>query len=207
VRRRGSTHDVFRGAIAGVGTSSGVRVVVGRWQLSPLGSFADVMLAEPDGTRWLLAPDQQVADYVAATYRFDRVRVGPVRADVAGAGPWCWQVTAPGLDLHVEVGRRGALGRLLQLVPAALATAPAFTLLTDPVARVALRGVRTRGSAGGGRREHYGATDLHPVVAVGGTWQGSGLGGLRPVTPDPRFGFGSTPTRPSVTSLVTTVVG
>lgn len=180
--------------------------MVGRWQHSPFGAFTDVMLAEPDGTRWLLAPDERVADYVAATYRFDRVRTGPVRAEVTGSGPWRWHVVAPGLDLHVRVGPRGVLGRLLQLVPGALATSPAFTLVTDPVARIALRGVRTRGTAGGGRREHYGATDLHPVLSAGGTWHGHDLGELRPVAPEPGFGFGSTPTRPSVTSLATTVV-
>lgn len=199
-------HDTFRGAIAGVGTVSGVRLVVGRWQHSPYGAFSDVMLAEPDGTRWLLAPGPRVAEYVASTYHFDRVEVGPVNATVAGAGaPWTWRVDAPGLDLVLEVGPRAALGRLLQLVPEALASAPAFTLVTDPVARLALRGVRTRGTAGGGRREHYGATDLHPVVRVDGSWGGRALGPLRPVTPEPGFGFGSTPERPSVTSVVTTI--
>ncbi len=68
----------FHGEIAGVGSSSGVRVVVGRWRESPLGTFADVMLAETDGTRVLLAPEEAVADFVSTTYRFDRVEIGPV---------------------------------------------------------------------------------------------------------------------------------
>jgi hypothetical protein len=199
-------HDTFRGAIAGLGTGSGVRVVIGRWQHSPFGAFTDVMLAEPDGTRWLLAPGPQVAEYVASTYRFDRVEVGPVGAAVSGdRPPWTWHVVAPGLDLTFDVGPRAGLGRLLRLVPRALAVAPASTLVTDPVARVVLRGVRTRGTAGGGRREHYGATDLHPVVRAEGTWRGRDLGPLRAVTPEPGFGFGSTPERPSVTSVVTTI--
>ena len=71
----------FHGEIAGVGSSSGVRVVVGHWRESPLGTFADVMLSEPDGTRVLLAPEDAVADFVSTTYRFDRVEIGPV--DVA----------------------------------------------------------------------------------------------------------------------------
>ena len=41
--------DRFSGRIAGVGSGSGVRVVVGHWVDSPLGSFTDVMVAEPDG--------------------------------------------------------------------------------------------------------------------------------------------------------------
>jgi hypothetical protein len=193
------SRDRFNGAIAGVGSASGVRVVVGRWDDSPLGVFADVMLAEPDGTRVLLAPDERVAEFVSTTYRFDRVEIGPVTATRD------WHVTAPGLDLRLEVGERTVLGRLLRVVPARLATAPAWTRVTDPVARSVLRGVRTRGTAGNGRRESYGATDVHRITAVTGSWHGVDLGGLGPVDPEPGFGFGSTPRTPSVTSLVTTV--
>ena len=195
--------QLFSGAIAGVGSSSGVRVVVGRWQSSPLGAFADVMLAEPDGTRVLLAPSAEVAEFVSTTYHFDRVEIGPV--EVTG-GDTRWQVTAPGLVLDLDLGPRPVLGWLLRLVPQRLATAPAWAAVTDPVARVLLRGVRTRGTAGNGRREYYGATDLHGVTSASGTWRGGDLGRLAPVTPEPGFGFGSTPRRPSVTALVTTVV-
>ena len=100
---------------------------------------------------------------------------------------------APGLDLTFRVGRRPALGWLLRLVPSRLATAPWWARLTDPVARVVLRGVRTRGTAGNERREYYGATDLHRITELAGSWQGNDLGGLAPVSPEPGFGFGSTP--------------
>lgn len=189
----------FSGAIAGIGTSSGVRVVVGRWDESPFGAFSDVMLAEPDGTRVLLAPDERVAAFVAATYAFDRVETGPVSVTHD------WRVAAPGLDLRLVVGSRTPLGRLLRLVPARLATSPGWTRVTDPVARTVLSGVRTRGSAGNGRREFYGATDLRRIASSSGTWRGADLGSLAPVSPEPGFGFGSTPVRPSVTSIVTTV--
>jgi hypothetical protein len=192
----------FGGAIAGVGATSGVRIVVGRWDESPMGCFADVMLAEPDGTRVLLAPDEEVAGFVSTTYRFDRVEIGPVSVAVADGS---WTVAAPGLELTFRVGRRSVLGWVLSLVPRRLATAPVWARLTDPVARVVLRGVRTRGTAGNGRREYYGATDLHRVTGLRGTWQGTPLGQLAPVSPEPGFGFGSTPQRPSVTSIVTTV--
>ena len=89
--------------------------------------------------------------------------------------------------------------------PDRVATAPAWCAITDPVARVALRGVRTRGTAGGQRREWYGATDVHEIVALSGSFSGSDLGKLAPVDPPCRFGFSSTPRRPSVTSVVTTV--
>jgi hypothetical protein len=192
----------FHGRIAGAGSTSGVRLVVGRWTDSPLGSFADVMLADRDGLRVLLAPDDRVADFVSSTYRFDRVVTGPVSTE---ARPGEWHVVAPGLDVRLGIGGRGLLGTALRGVPDRWATAPAWTRVTDPVSRVALRGVRTRGTAGGGRREYYGATDLHRVVSLAGTWRGLDLGDLAPVWPEPGFGFSSTPRRPGVTTLVTTI--
>lgn len=190
--------DRFRGAIAGVGTTSGVRVVVGRWDESPYGAFADAMVETAAGHRVLVAPSEAVADFVGTTYAFDEVRIEPIT--VTG-----WEVRAPSLSLTLVVGGRTGLGRLLRVVPDRLAEAPAWCTLTDPVARVVLRGVRTRGSAGNGRREWYGATDVHRVVGLRGSFDGSDLGRLAPVDPPPAFGFSSTPRRPSVTTVVTTV--
>jgi hypothetical protein len=68
-----------------------------------------------------------------------------------------------------------------------------------------MRGVRTRGTAGNDRREWYGATSVAAVTAIEGEWRGAGLGRLAPVDPPCRFGFSSTPKRPSVTSVVTTI--
>ena len=225
----------FHGRIAGWGTASGTRVVVGRWDASPFGAFADVMVERPDGERVLLAASRDVADLVAATYRFDRVVPVPVAvadeptaATVAtpgatdvepGTGPGtaagaaagrgrlpAWHVAAGPLGARVAFGRRTPIGRVLRAAPSGLATSRHLTALTDPVARVMLRGVRTRGSAGPGRAEHYGATDVHALVAAETTWDGEPLGDLRDVDPPVRFGFGSTPRRPSVTDVVTTIV-
>lgn len=195
------TRQRFEGAIAGVGATSGVRVVVGRWERSPLGAFADAMVATAEGRRILLAPSHEVADFVASTYSFDEVRIEPF--DVTGEGSW--QVRSPSLSLDLVVGRRTWLGRLLRLVPRRLATSPAWCTVTDPVARLVLRGVRTRGSAGHGRREFYAATDHRAVRSATGTFDAADLGRLAPVRPEPGFGFSSTPAMPSVTSLVTTV--
>ena len=200
----GVSGDRFHGQIAGVGSESGVRLVVGRWHTTPLGAFADVMVERADGHRVLLAPSPEVAAFIEATYTFDEVRIEPVGVEVAGAR---WRVESPSLLLELTTGRRTGLGRLLALVPRRLATSPAWCTVTDPVARLVLRGVRTRGAARQGRREFYGATDAHTVDSVTGQFDGEGLGALRTVEPPCRFGFSSTPTRPSVTTVVTTVVG
>jgi hypothetical protein len=188
----------FRGAIAGAGTTAGVRVVVGRWDESPYGGFADAMVETASGHRVLLAPTQQVADFVASTYTFDEVRIEPITVND-------WVLRSPSLTLDLEVGGRTALGRVLRLVPARVGESPAWCSLTDPVARLVLSGVRTRGSAGNGRREWYGATDQHRVVGVTGSFDDFPLGDLAAVDPAPRFGFSSTPRTPSVTTVVTTV--
>lgn len=194
----------FVGQIAGVGTTSGVRVVVGHWGSSPFGSFSDAMVETAAGHRVLLAPQPQVAEFIAGTYTFDEIRIEPVAVRIDGAGS-PWFIRSPSLLLDLVPGRRTALGALLRVVPGRVATSPAWCTVTDPVARVALRGVRTRGVARVGRREWYGATDTRAVVAVSGSFDGADLGRLAPVDPPCRFGFSSTPRRPSITSVVTTV--
>ena len=156
------------------------------------------MVATASGHRVLLAPTREIADFVATTYAFDEVRVEPIAVNG-------WDLSATSLALRLEVGGHTALGRALRLVPRRIAVNPAWCTVTDPFARVLLRGVRTRGSAGNGRREWYGATDHHAIAAVSGSFDGADLGSLAPVDPRPSFGFSSTPRRPSVTAVVTTV--
>jgi hypothetical protein len=191
----------FRGQITGLGSTSGVRVVVGHWRESPYGAFSDAMLERPDGHRVLLAAHAAAAELIAATYQFDEVRVEPLEVRVAGDR---WRLRSTSLSLDWQVGRRTWLGRLLRCVPRAVAEAPWFCAVTDPVARLVLSGVRTRGRARDGR-EWYGATDNHAVASLTGTFDGRDLGVLAPIDPPPRFGFSSTPRSPSLTSVVSTV--
>jgi hypothetical protein len=192
----------YEGRIAGVGTTSGIRLVVGKWARTPLGTFADVMVERPDGHRVLLAPSDAVRDVIEATYVFDEVRVEPVSVTESGA---TWDVSSPSLSLRIGFGRRARLGWLLRLVPPRLATSTRWATLVDPVAGRVLDGVRTRGVAREGRREWYGATDLHLVTSASGSFDGVPLGTLAPVDPPCGFGFSSTPRTPSVTSVVTTI--
>lgn len=192
----------FDGEIAAFGTTTGHRVVVGRWPVSPFGPVSDVMLEAPDGTRLLIAPSEEVARFVASTYRFDSVEVKPVAVI---RQPGRLEVAAGQLQAAMIVGQRSWLGLLLRAVPRPVATAPAWAALVDPLARAMLPGVRTRGSAAGGRREWYGARDLHLLVSVSASWRGTDLGAMTDVFPPVRFGFGSAPRRPSVVRLTTTV--
>jgi hypothetical protein len=192
----------FDGWILGVGTTSGIRVVVGHWPRSPLGAFSDVMVQRPDGHRVLLAPSPEVADVVAGTYTFDDVRL--VEVTVGRPTAVTWTVAAGPLSLRLRTGRRTALGWVLRAVPRRLATEPAWVGMLDRPARL-LTGLRTRGSAGNGRSEWYGVQDLHAVTGLTGSWEGTSLGAVAPVRPAVTFGFGSVPSRPGVVRVTTTV--
>jgi hypothetical protein len=205
--RRGSRRDRFEGHIAGVGTTSGVRLVLGRWRRSPLptgtdGAFADVMVESADGHRILLAPTEEVAAYVTSTYTFDEVRVE--RVDVLVEKD-LWRVSTSSLALSFTVGGRPPLGWALRAVPSPVATDPRWSRLVAPVARRLVPGVATVGTAREGRVEYYGATDLREVTTASGILDGQRLGSLAPIDPPCRFGFSSTPPWPSVTTVTTTV--
>lgn len=195
--------DRFEGHIAGVGSTSGVRVVVGHWHDTPLGPFTDAMIETASGHRVLLAPNDDVADYVTATYSFDEIRVEPLSCTVADLS---WSLRSASLSLDFTSGARMPLGWLLRTVPRALGASPTWARVVDPVARVVLPGVRTVGVAREGRREFYGATDLRRITVASGTFDGQDLGSLADIDPPCRFGFSSTPRTPSVTTVVTTVL-
>ncbi|WP_375475262.1 hypothetical protein [uncultured Jatrophihabitans sp.] len=192
----------FDGAIAGLGTTSGVRLVVGMWPRSPLGPIADVMVERPDGHRILVAPSAQAADYIAGTYSFDEVRVEPTAHRITGA---VWSVAADTVRVSFAVGRRTALGQLLSLVPRPVARNRAWCAALDPIASRVKPGVHTVGSAGNGRREYYCAFDEHAVNALTASLDGADLGALARVEPPVRFGFGSSPARPSLVRVTTRI--
>jgi hypothetical protein len=193
---------VFTGHIAGFGTTSGVRMVVGSWLEAPFGRFADVMVETADGERILLAPSTEVAEFVSATYTFDRVELGPVAAAIVPDG---FSVSAPGLDVSGRLGRPAPFDWLLRLVPPRIATAPTWLRAIDPAAARLVPGVRTAGSAGNGRREYYGVRGTRRIASVDGVFRGAFLGGLAPLEPPVRFGFSSAPPLPQLVSVTTTI--
>ncbi|WP_440710276.1 hypothetical protein [Herbiconiux sp. YIM B11900] len=205
----------FSGRIAGFGTSAGMRVVIGMWHDSPLGAFADVMLEDADGHRMLLAPREEVADYIAATYTFDEVRVLPVRSRriegglevVAGRDDPAGEPGASGPLFHarLRIGAVTGLGRLLRSVPRPLATDPRWLAALDPLASRLMPGVRTAGTAGGGRREFYGVTALREIAWAEASFEGLSLGAFAALDPPVRFGFGSAPREPQLADVVTTI--
>jgi hypothetical protein len=194
---------IFDGNIAGIGTASGLRAVVGVWQQSPFGSFADVMVQHPSGQRLLLAPTRDVAAFISATYSFDAVQVVEVQALLADG---LLTVDAGPLQLRARLGGRTLLGCALRLVPRPLAVHTAWLRAISPLAGLLSSGARTSGTAGSGRREYYGVSDLHRISSAVVHWNGGPAGDLAPVLPAVTFGFSSVPPRPSIARVRTTVV-
>ena len=193
---------VFTGHIAGFGTGAGVRLVVGTWAQSPFGAFADVMVQTAENERILLAPSEEVADFVAATYTFDRIEIGPVTAELSADR---LSVGAPGLQAAVVIGGPSPIDSLLRLVPGALATMPWWLRAIDPIASRIVRGVHTAGSAGNGRREYYGVRRSRLITSVTGRFADRDLGGVAPLLPPVGFGFSSAPPTPQIVSVTTTI--
>jgi hypothetical protein len=194
--------EQFTGWIAGLGTDSGYRVVIGHWHTSPYGVVTDVMVEDPTGHRTLYAPTLQLAGFLRAAYRFHDVQVAPCSARRSGP---CWTVQAGPLQLSFTIGGRSLLGWLLWVMPVPLARMPWWVGLLDLPARRLLPGVRTRGRTRDGRRQWYGAQDLHPIIAASATLDGRGLGALRVVHPPVGFGFGSVPQKSSLVDLTTMI--
>jgi len=194
---------IFDGHIAGVGAQSGLRAVIGIWHASPLGAFADVMVQLPSGHRILIAPSGEVADFVTATYGFDEVRVLDVDIELdrkrlaVDAGPFL---------LNAAIGGRTPLGVALRAVPRPLAVHPVWLRAVNPLAGLFSPGARTSGTAGNGRRESYGVTDVHRIGAARMSWEGGDAGALSPIRPPVTFGFSSVPAQPSVARVQTTII-
>ncbi|WP_026551650.1 hypothetical protein [Arthrobacter sp. H20] len=194
--------DRFIGNIAGIGTASGTRLVIGVWGESPLGTFTDVMVEDARGVRTLLAPTQSVVDYVSATYTFDRIRVVDVSSTL---NPKYLTVSAGPLEVTAELGGVTGLGRMLGFIPARLSTSPRWLSLINPVAGLIMPGVQTAGSAGNGRTEYYGVTTARKVTAASARWDGEDLGAIAQLTPPVRFGFSSAPATPMLVTVVTSI--
>ena len=161
----------FAGEICGFGTTSGVRVVIGRWTSSPIGSFADAMVEHPGGDRVLIAPSVEVAELIGGLYAFDDTTISDVGAERL---PGRLRFSGGPLIADVTIGDRDALGWALRCVPPALATSVLWARIIDPVARVTI--ARSAHYRSHGRRPG----DLRRDRSSAGDRRSSELGWRRP---------------------------
>ncbi len=180
----------MRGLIASAGFASGDRFVVGAWLESPIGPFADVMWAAPDGTRTLLVPDTRAERFVRAVYGFDETRV--VELVVTAQEAKQVELRAGPVTLGLQAGPGW---------PIPFPRPAAFTRWVEgPIARVTMR-VRTYGVSPTGVREWYRSDCYRRVVAGRASVDGRDLGPPGPVDPACGFGFSEPPRGPSIVAV------
>ncbi|MCY4279724.1 MAG: hypothetical protein OXC58_03855 [Acidimicrobiaceae bacterium] len=180
--------ETVTGSITSLGFSSGHRFVIGNWTSSPVGALSDVMWAQPDGRRVLLAPEHG-ADYITSIYTFDEVRPQPV------------EVTDSDVSVSVSTGDLRLSIDLSSFV-APFPPRPRFVTATveNWMAR-ALLGIRTHGVSPTGVEEWYRTRKLSRVRSAAGTLGEVDLGELRPVERPLGFGFTDPPRPPCQTIL------
>ena len=181
------------GTISSAAFASGDRFVVGHWPQSPVGPMGDVMWADPDGRRTLLAPTQTIADFVTSIYDFDEVRVKSLVVRSDGQ-----TTTADGqaLSLQMTGGRRW---------PIPLRRPLAITRFVEaPIARAAM-GVETYGTSLKGAREWYQSTGWRWVTTAHASLDGRDLGPLVPFENPIAVGFSEPPKKPSIVAVRVTI--
>ena len=180
--------ETLRGSITSVGFDSGHRFVIGDWRHSPIGPFADVMWALPNGRRVLVC-DAAAAAYIVSVYPFDEVRDQAVTAERDGGS---YTVRADGLQLDMKIGLA-----MLRLPPR-----PRWITATiENWCARKLLDVRTHGASPSGVVEWYRTRTARRVVNATASLDGVDLGSLAPLDRPLGFGFTDPPRQPSQVRL------
>lgn len=179
-----SAIETLQGSITSVGFASGHRFVIGDWRQSPIGPFADVMWAQPDGKRVLLG-EAVAAAFVNSVYPLDEVRNDPVTTERGGRSYSVWTGELQ-LDMKIGIAR-------LSLPP----RPRWFTATVENWCARKLLDVCTHGTSPTGVVEWYRTRTARRVVAAMASLDGTDLGALTPLDLPLDFGFTDPPRHPS----------
>jgi uncharacterized membrane protein len=177
--------DVFKGRITSSGFSSGDRIVVGAWNESPFGEFTDIMWAKPDGQRVLIAPNQEVADYVDAMYSFDQIEIQDINIK-HGENNLSVDCNSMKLEFEWNRGFRIPFKRSLFFI----ATVELF------FAKLFF-GTRTHGVTKNHRKEWYAIDRVSKITNAEALISGQNLGRMSSMSEPCKFGFSEAPKKPS----------
>tara|TARA_B000000441_G_C21732403_1_gene347325 strand:- start:844 stop:1416 length:573 start_codon:yes stop_codon:yes gene_type:complete len=177
--------DKFDGRISSSGFESGDRIVIGDWLNSPLGTFTNVMWAQPDGKRVLLSPSKEHAEYVSQLYNFEEVNVVEVNVERHRRGI---DVTAGPLSVSYR-WKRGIVFPLLR---------PRWFIATvENWFAGLLFGTKTHGLTCNGLREWYCIRGLSSLSSAKASQNGADMGDMKPFEVTACFGFSEPPKKPS----------
>ena len=177
--------DVFKGRITSSGFESGDRIVVGAWKESPFGEFTDIMWAKKDGTRKLIAPSKEVADYVDAMYSFDEIIIQGVEVTQQDRS---LTVTCDSMKLDFEWNRGWPIPFKRSLF---------FIATVELLFAKLFFGTQTHGVTKNQRKEWYAIDRVSKLIKASATIDGNDAGELRPLSEPCKFGFSEAPKKPS----------
>ncbi len=181
--------QIFSGRISSTGFSSGDRFVIGDWLVSPLGKFTNIMWAKPDGTRVLLSPSREHADYVSRLYNFEEVIIVGIEVERSRKGI---SVVAGEVSINLEWGVSITIPfwRPLWFIRS----------IEYFFARIVF-GTRTFGRTKDGRREWYSVRSVSRILMAQGEIDGSSLGSKVSFETGACFGFSDPPSMPTSVRL------
>jgi hypothetical protein len=159
------------------------------------------MVEHPDGRRVLVAPSVDLADFVGGVYAFHNTVVCDVFTE---RSPGHLHFSGGPLTADVTIGKRDALGWALRCVPPVPRHECRLGAIGGPSrprddARRA--NIRAHGDRPRDLRRHRPS----PCDRGAGDVGQPGLGPLADIDPPVRFGFSSTPIRPSIVAVATTI--
>ena len=177
--------DVFNGRITSSGFESGDRIVVGAWKESPFGEFTDIMWAKPDGERVLIAPSQEVADYVDAMYSFDQIIIEDITIHHEGSS---LSVECKAMQLEFAWDRG---------FPIPFKRSLFFIATVELFFAKLFFGTRTHGVTKNHRKEWYAIDRVSKITKADAIISGQSAGRISPMKEPCRFGFSEAPKKPS----------
>ena len=177
--------DIFSGRITSSGFDSGDRIVVGAWKTSKFGEFTDIMWAKPDGTRVLIAPTQEIADYVTDMYTFDEVILENITTTQGGRN---LKIYCSSMELEFTWNRGFSIPFKRSLF---------FISTVELFFAKLLFSTRTYGITKNNRKEWYAIDRVSKVIQATAKIKGIDVGSLSPMNEPCKFGFSEAPKKPS----------
>lgn len=181
--------DIFEGRITSTGFASGDRIVIGDWASSHLGSFANVMWAKPDGTRVLLSPSKEHAEYVSEIYSFEEVSIVDV------------DVQRHSRELEVRAGDLTIRMAWGIPIPLPIWRPLWFISTVEAFFGWILFGIKTHGRTKNDRREWYSVRSISRVLSADADLGGKPLGRKVGFETSACFGFSEPPSMPASVTL------
>ena len=177
--------DIFKGRITSSAFESGDRIVVGAWKDSIFGEFTDIMWAKKDGTRVLIAPTQEIVDYVTAMYSFDEILLEEVTTTLSDREI---KISCKTMDLEFSWNRGFPIPFRRSLL---------FIQTIELFFARLIFSTRTYGVTKDNRKEWYAIDRVSHITSATAQIEGQDAGEFKPMREPCKFGFSEAPKKPS----------